>query len=59
MEGAFLIFHYLKEEIERGIEEADRKVFSSMPIEDLKPEGRRLDWVTPVKRNSTRTTSPD
>lgn len=33
--------NYLKEEIERGIEEADRKVFSSMTIEDLKAEGRR------------------
>ncbi|MDM9383513.1 type II toxin-antitoxin system ParD family antitoxin [Chlorogloeopsis sp. ULAP01] len=31
----------LKEEIGRGIDEADRKVFSSMSLEDLKAEGRR------------------
>ena len=32
---------YLKEEIARGIDEADRKVFSTMTLEDLKAEGRR------------------
>jgi antitoxin ParD1/3/4 len=33
--------NYLKQEIQLGIDEADRKVFSSMTIEDLKAEGRR------------------
>jgi len=32
---------YLREEINRGIEQADQKIFSSMSIEDLKAEGRR------------------
>lgn len=31
---------YLKEEIRRGVDEADKKVFSSKTIEDLKAEGR-------------------
>lgn len=32
---------YFKEEINRGIEEADRKQFSTLSLEDLKAEGRR------------------
>jgi len=32
---------YLKEELLRGIEEADSKNFSSMTLEELKAEGRR------------------
>ncbi|MDR9900958.1 type II toxin-antitoxin system ParD family antitoxin [Aetokthonos hydrillicola Thurmond2011] len=32
---------YLREEINRGIEQADNKIFSSLSIEDLKAEARR------------------
>lgn len=32
---------YLKVELQRGIEAADRKEFSTMSIEELKAEGRR------------------
>ena len=32
---------YLKAELQRGIEQADRKEFSTKTFEDLKAEGRR------------------